>query len=243
MPSRRIFIGFALGACALASGMGHARAAVDPAKAFPQAAELARAIADGNGDQLRRLAQAGADLSVRGQEDFTLLQWAMLRDQPRMLELLLTLGANPAQLGFGRQTALHTATMAKKKPFLKILLDHGASPDMIDGHTGAPVLSEAIISRNPDATRLLLAHHADLNLTNRQGETPLHTAALVNDYSSMLALLEAGADPRRRDRLGKTFLAYFNIQPKEGLLSGEVRRARQRVRDWLGQHGYGDLAP
>jgi len=223
------------------TGMQPLSARSDPAKVFTDAriVELARAIEDGSTTKVRRLVQEGANLGSQGQQGVTLLQWAMLRDQPRMLELLLELGANPSQRGFGGQTALHMAAGAKRKPYLNILLDHGADPNVRDGRTEAPVLSEAIMNGNHDAVSLLLKYRADPNAVNRQNETPLHVAAQINDYGSMLALLEAGADPAIRDRGGHTFAAYFVIKPKESMMSWEAKRGRKAVQDWLASHGHG----
>ncbi|MFT4163505.1 ankyrin repeat domain-containing protein [Shinella sp.] len=216
-------------------------AASGPAKVFtdPRIVEIARAIEDGNKAEVRRLVQEGANVAAQGQKNVTLLQWAMLRDQPRMMELLLELGADPSQRGFSGQTALHMAAQAKRRPYLAILLDHGADPNVRGGSTEAPVLSEAIMNGNHDAVSLLLKHRADPNAANRQNETPLHVAALVNDYGSMLALLEAGVDPTIRDRGGRTFAAYFAIKPKESMMSWEAKRGRKAVQDWLASHGHG----
>ena len=157
-----------------------------------------------------------------------------------MVKLLLELGADPSQRGYGGQAALHMASQAKRQPYLEILLDHGADPNVRGGRTGAPVLSEAIMNGNRDAVSLLLKHHADPDAADRQNETPLHVAAQINDYASMLALLRAGADPTIRDKGGHTFAAYFAIRPKESMMSREARRARKAVQDWLASHGHGE---
>jgi len=227
----------------LAVQAASARSDASEVFAAPRVVELARAIEGGNASEVRRLVKEGADLSAQGQQQVTLLQWAMLRDQPRMLALLLELGADPVQLGLGGQTALHMAAEAKKRPYLQILLDHGADPNARDGRTRAPVLSEAIMNRNTDAVALLLKHRADPNAGDRQNETPLHVAAQVNDYTSMLELLEAGADPTIRNSAGHTFMAYFANQPKESIMSWEAKRARKAVRDWLARHGHGEVKP
>lgn len=217
-----------------------ASAASDPAKVFgnPRIAELAKAIADNDSAKVRDLAQHGADLADRGEAGVTLLQWAMLRERPAMVELLVALGADPAVRGYGGQTALHMAAMAKGKPYLKFFLDHGADPNMRGGPTDAPVLSEALINGNRDAVTLLLAHRADPNATDRQNDTPLHIAAQISDYTSMLALLEAGANPALRNKQSRTFAAYFAIHPKESQMSSRAKAARRAIEQWLEAHGY-----
>ncbi len=219
---------------------GAAKPASDPRQVFrdPTAAALAIAIADDDRGKVRDLAKAGADLSARGQDDVTLLQWAMLRNQTAMVRLLLRFGADPAQRGFNRMTALHMAAMAKGKPYLAIMLDRGANPDVLGGRSEAPVLTEALMNGNADAVALLLAHRANPNLADRQGDTPLHTAAQINDYRSMLALLRAGADPTIQNKLRKTFVPYFVIHPKQSMMSWETRSARSAVQAWLHEHGY-----
>lgn len=226
------------------STMAVAGPASDPQRVFrdPATVALAAAIANDDRGKVRDLAKAGADLSARGQGDVTLLQWAMLRNQPAMVKLLLELGADPAQRGYDRMTALHMAAMAKDRPYLGLMLDRGADPNVPGGRTEAPVLTEALMNGNADAVALLLAHHANPNLADRQGDTPLHTAAQINDYASMLALLGAGADPTIQNRSGETFAAYFAIHPKESMMSRDARSARAAVQQWLREHGHADLA-
>jgi len=217
---------------------GEAKPASDPRRVFrdPTTIELAVAIAADDASKVRELAKRGADLSARGQDEVTLLQWAMLRERPAMVKLLLQTGADPSQRGFDQMTALHMAAMAKGKPYLALMLDHGADPNVRGGRTEAPVLSEALMNGNAEAVALLLAHRANPNLTDRQGDTPLHIAAQINDYANMLALLKAGADPTIRNVSGKTFAAYFAIHPKESMMSWEARSSRQAVVTWLKEH-------
>lgn len=228
----------ALAVCAAQAGAE--RPGPDASKIFdtPHGVELAAAIAAGDASRIRDLVRSGARLSETGKDGVTLLQWAMLRDQPRVLKLLLDLGADPLQDGYRGQTALHMAAMAKQKAYLKILLENGASPDVRDSRTEAPVLAEALMSGNRAGVALLLAHGADPDLADRMGNTPLHVAAKINDYDSMLVLLKAGADPTLRNTSDKSFAAYFAIHPKESIMSGEAKAARIAIQDWLVRNGY-----
>lgn len=219
----------------------YARAASNPRTVFrePASIGLALAIDRDNARKVRELAAAGADLSAHGQDDVTFLQWAMLRNRPAMVELLLDLGANPVQAGYQQMTALHTAAMARDKPYLAMMLKHAADPNARGGRMKAPVLSEAILNGNGEAVALLLARHANPNASDRQGDTALHVAAQINDYTTMLILLQAGADPAIRNVAGKTFAPYFAIHPKESLMSSDALSARRAVQRWLDGHGYG----
>lgn len=231
-------------ACAISGGsLQPSEARSEPAGVFSNAttAALADAVAADDAPAVRALTANGASLADKGKDDTNLLQWAMIRDRPRMLKLLLELGADPAQPGYHGMTALHAAAGAKGKPFLQILLDGGANPNARDGRTQASVIAQALMTGNADGVALLLSRKADPDLADRQGDTPLHVAAQINDYRSMIDLLNAGADPTIRNRSGKTFAPYFAIGPKESMMNSDAKAARRAVRDWLTSHGHAEI--
>ena len=61
-----------------------------------------------------------------------------------------------------------------------------------------------------EAIHTLIAHGADMGALDRHGNTPLHTAArsaaegIVSGGAAIVALLDAGADPTRRNGRGET---------------------------------------
>src|SRR5579883_1893081 len=92
---------------------------------------------------------------------------------------------------------------------------------------------------NPNETAfdLLLARRADPNRADRLGNTPLHVAAQTHRSALVLKLLQAGADPKRRNQHGDTFQTYFRIAPAGGF-SAEARAQHAAVDNWLRAQGF-----
>lgn len=197
---------------------------------------LADAALAGDAARVRVLVAAGADPNAQGDQGVSLLEWLLLRQSPNGLAALLDAGADPSRPGLGGATVLHMAAMASDPGYLKLLLEHGADPNAPHGLTQAPPLDAALMNPLNDAFELLLASHADPNRPDRLGNTPLHVAAQVHKTACLLQLLEAGADPTRRNQRGDTFQVYFNILPAGGL-SPAAKTAHEQVTQWLLQHG------
>lgn len=224
----------------LASTAGCARQGNDlnDARTFanPGHAQFAAAVADGDERLARELLAAGANPNATDEHGTPLLQWAMRRDDRGAFRLLLALGADPARGNADGQTALHLAAMGNDGYWLEQLLERGLSPDLPNTMNGAPPLFDALRARLPDNVDRLLAARARLDTRDRNGTTPLHQAALVNDSASVLKFLEAGADPRATDRTGATFQDYlYDGDPK--LLNVAARRDLAAIDAWLRAHG------
>jgi ankyrin repeat protein len=72
-------------------------------------------------------------------------------------------------------------------------------------------------------------------LADRSGDTPLHAAAMINAGAHVLALLEAGADPRARNAQGQSFQRYYFKLPADRL-NDAARHEREAVIAWLKDH-------
>ena len=200
----------------------------------PTVVALADAIARGEQAEVRRLAPE-ADLSARGDKRITLLQWALMHQQPDCMRILLEAGADIAQPGLDGDTALHTAAMSNDPAYLRLLLAAGANPDLPNGETGAPPLRNALMGERTEQFHALLAAGADPDRSDRTGNTPLHVAAQVNEPALALELLQAGADPMARNAQGATFQRYL-FMTRSALLSADARRQREAVEAWLSAH-------
>lgn len=115
-----------------------------------------------------------------------------------LVRLLLWLGADPNQrAAFVADTALHRADAAAAR----VLLSHGARPDVRDRH-GDRALLLAVKRERVGLARLLLK--AGAQPVNKRGESLLFTAAGHRGTEQLELLLDHGLDPNARARSGLT---------------------------------------
>ncbi len=211
--------------------------AMDAPAAFSDAsaAALAEAVANDDADAVRAQVRAGADPNARGDDGVNLLQIAMLAGAKEAFKALLDNGADPNAPGLGGATAMHGAAIADDPAYLEIALARRGDPDARHGETQATPLAGATGPRTDAQFRMLLAAGANPDLADRTGNTPLHKAAMINAGDHVLALLEAGADPRARNTQDATFQRYFFKTPASRL-NAAARANRERVVAWLQAH-------
>ncbi|MGH9592926.1 MAG: ankyrin repeat domain-containing protein, partial [Bryobacteraceae bacterium] len=150
-----------------------------------------------------------------------------------LMTVLLAHGANPnTQLKSAALPRAHTpgeATLAAgttplmraakngDAPAMRLLLDHGADPAMVQkNHTTALMLAAglgrglgvfakdyATEAEMVDAVKVLLDRRVDVNAVNDSGQTALHFAAQASDDIVRL-LVANGANPNAKDKQGRT---------------------------------------
>lgn len=203
---------------------------------FDGRSNLALAQAVARGDTQGIHAQATQDrLRERGDRQVTLLQWAVLSQQPGSVQTLLDLGADAAAAGLDGNSALHTAAMLQDPQYLRLLLTQGGQVNVRNAVTGATPLAAAVLAGREEQLRLLLAAGADTTLSDRLGDTPLHLAAKINAPHLALLLLQAGADARARNQQGVAFQFYFSQTPAH-LQNDELKAQFRELDKWLQGH-------
>lgn len=141
------------------------------------------------------LIEFGADVNV-DDTFFTPLTAAMVGDQIDIIRLLLHKGANPniaARIG---DFPLIEAASKQSTRIAGMLLAKGANVD-IQSTCSTPLMSaiawKSLLKNNDDMVTLILAHGADPNTPNLEGDTPLMVAAVKGDIQTAKLLLAMGA--------------------------------------------------
>jgi ankyrin repeat protein len=129
---------------------------------------------------------------------------------------------------FRSWTALHAAAERGQVAAAKVLLEHGAKPDLKDpdgrtplhvaGYQGKGTSKATEPGRNAVAV-LLLDHGADPNATTQHGDNALHCAVMGRDATLVRILLERGADPSFRNADGYTPVELAGFRKDEALVS------------------------
>ena len=109
-----------------------------------------------------------------------------------------------------RLTPLHCAVNSSALDVVRILLRHGADPNVVDRDGLAPMHYAAAATHPPAFSHsgvvdLLITHGANVSIRDNQCRTPLHLAAAVGNVALVQLLLSAGAEINAIERiLGET---------------------------------------
>jgi uncharacterized protein len=201
----------------------------------PAIVPMAEAIARGDTARIRALASS-TDLSALGEDEVTLLEWAIWNEKPASLSALLDAGADAAALGMDNETVAHMAAMVNDAQYLEVLIAHGAPVDIPRPGLGWTPIFRAVQSRRDAQFDLLVQAGADIRRTDSTGNSLLHVAAQVNDADRALQLLQLGADPRVTNNRGDTFQRAL-FAGSDARLNAAGLKSRQLVRDWLAAKG------
>ncbi|WP_375315889.1 ankyrin repeat domain-containing protein [Wolbachia endosymbiont (group A) of Colletes cunicularius] len=110
----------------------------------------------------------------------------------RLLNLLLTNGANPDIKIFREYTSLHFIGILERSEIVELLLKHGANPDIKNKQSETPLI-RASNRGYYETVEILLKYSASLSVQNKYGEVPLHKASSRGHYKIVELLLKRGA--------------------------------------------------
>ncbi len=198
---------------------------------------------------LDALLAAGADIEQADTNGKTRLISAAFGQHDGAVEYLLARGANPHAVDQDGGTALHAICWqgGRDDPeeshacerIIDALIRAGIDPNVTDRQGGTPMHEAASGDwGNPAAIRALLRHGAAPDPADDHGNTPLLLAADRGEAECVRLLLEAGADPTRRNQAGespmdaaRSHLATCEEIAAEGpdILEAEMREINEAV--------------
>ncbi|MDB5679039.1 ankyrin repeat domain-containing protein [Sphingomonas bacterium] len=112
------------------------------------------------------------------------------------------------------ESALHIVAKRNDSRYTAYLLAKGANPNLKDRQGNTPLMV-AIDHGYAGLVPILLKGKANPNIAGDGGQTPLIKAVLRRDEEMVRALLDAGADPDRKDYLaGKSARDYANADTR-----------------------------
>ncbi len=98
------------------------------------------------------------------------------------------------------ETALHIVMRDRDLEWINFLLARGAKPDVRDSKGDTPLMLAAR-TRFPEGAQALIKRRAIIDMANGGGETPLIIAVQLRDAGMTRLLLNAGANPDKKDNL------------------------------------------
>lgn len=169
------------------------------------------ATQEGRTGALRVLLHAGADIEVLDNDGSNCLHTSARRSQAETMSLLLASSSTARILNTGdrlHQTPLHVTTFNGSTLCSRMLLEHGADPEIADIMGWTP-LSHALRQENIEVAHTLVdGHKVDPKHLSAQGSTYMHMLALWDRAEHIHTLLSWGVDPLSQNRQHDTALHY-----------------------------------
>ena len=149
------------------------------------------------------------NIDSQGNEGDTALIMATISRDERIVELLLSYGANPDIQNNGGETALIKGAQVGAYDSVGLLVKNHANLDMQDVH-GNTALIHCINKNNDDMMQELIGGGADIDIQNSDGLTALHVCVALHKRNTsrqiyrhtskqIKMLMSNGANPNIRD--------------------------------------------
>ena len=171
---------------------------------------LIRAVSSNRRRTAKLLLEAGADIDAVNSKGISALMAASFNGNDRLVTLLLDNSADPGLVDRTGKGALIYAAGKGFTAIAAMLLDAGVEANTRYGNALTALMwaaghsNDVPVAEGVETVRLLLARGARIDDADNRGRTPLMIAAERGHAEIVAVLIEAGADPARRDKDGKS---------------------------------------
>ncbi len=149
----------------------------------------------GHHDAMRALADAGVDPNALENDRYDIVTIAAVDNDVSTLKLALELGGSAKNITSPYDgTALIAAAHLGHTEVVRILIDAGAPLDHINNLDWTALIESIVLGdggeRHTETLKALVEAGADVNIADRNGQTPLMLAR-SRDYAKMVAILKS----------------------------------------------------
>ena len=140
------------------------------------------------------LINSGADVNlVIGGTKHVALVSALHQEKIEATKLLVESGSNVNHVDANGETPIMRIAYFDREDHVRCLLENGASVKGRNIYSGDEILHHAAFGGFPGMIRLLIGAGAEINVTNKEGNTPLQVAHKRGKNKAVQELLKAGA--------------------------------------------------
>ncbi len=195
-------------------------------KRYRGSARMIRAVRAGNVTRVEKMLSAHPEL-LNARDDHHragAVQWAVVANQPAILELLIERGADLDAGDRHGMTALHSAAIFNRADMVQRLLARGADPYAMGLGYGAirlTPLHKAAEAGSLEAVEALLDDGVNVNVLTEGANrvSPLHIAAARGHQGVIRLLADRGAQMNLRDVTGATPLRWAMRMEKDDTIT------------------------
>lgn len=167
------------------------------------------ASAYGDFQKLRKFVEEdGASLSKPDANGYYALQWAALNNFPDIAQYIIEHGGDVNATDNMQQTALHWAAVRGGIAVTDVLLQNGARVEAADINGYRAVHVAAQYGQTSFLNHIVAKYHADFDVPDNEGRSPLHWAAYKGFADTIRLLLFRDAHQGRQDKEGCTPLHW-----------------------------------
>ncbi|KAK4438041.1 putative protein S-acyltransferase 23 [Sesamum alatum] len=171
------------------------------------------ASAYGDFDKLRKFVEHdGVSLSQSDGNGYYPLQWAALNNFADIVQYIIEHGGEVNAKDHAGQTALHWAAVRGSIAAADVLLQNGARVEAADVNGYRPVHVAAQYGQTGFLNYIVAKYHADFDVPDNDGRSPLHWAAYKGFADTIRLLLFRDASQGRQDKEGCTPLHWAALR-------------------------------